>query len=95
MTKLFRNLPRVAPVSGVFAAAQGDHDAEHDRERRRAAHQPPVSTTTLAQHSPSPGESLSESTIVELGAAATDQDILVYGYEPRTKRLVLHRQRLG
>lgn len=94
MTKLFRNLPRIAPVSGVFAAAHGDHDAEHDRERRRTAHQPPASTT-LAQHDPRSGESLSESTIVELGAAATDQDILVYGYEPRTKRLVLHRQHLG
>lgn len=94
MTKLFRNLLRVAPVSGVFAAAHGDHDAEHDRERRRAAHQPPAPTTP-AQHGPPLGEPPGESAIVELGTTTPDQDILVYDYEPRTKRLVLHRQHLG
>lgn len=95
MTTSIGDKHRVTPITHVFETAHGDHDAEHDRARKRAE------LDALANHASSDhraaGTPPGESTIVTLGtrsAAPADQDVLVYDYEPRTKNLVLLRQTL-
>lgn len=85
MTTSIRDRHRVTPVTGIFAAAHGNHDTLHDTPRRQAGHQ---ARTQEASTIPN------ESTVVTLGTGTPDQDVLVYDYEPRTKRLVLYRQQL-